>query len=510
MTARAPRSKFPLLYQVNPRVLANETASAGARQATLDDLPDDLFDRAAARGFRWIWMLGVWQTGLAGQRGARAPASRADLRHDLPDLREADVVGSPFAIVGYDVHRDLGGDPALARLRERMRRRHLGLLVDFIPNHVALDHPWVDAHPEFLIEGDEEDLRREPRNYVALATAKGRRIFAHGRDPNFWGWNDTLQLNYRHGGLHAAMLAELERIADRADGARCDMAMLLEPEVIARTWGERARPRDGTPPVDRSFWPEAIARIRSRHPQFLFVAEAYWDLEWALQEEGFDFTYDKRLYDWLRAGQARPVRQHLEAAPPFRDRTLHFLENHDEPRAAAVFPLEVHRAAAVVSFLVPGLRFFHEGELEGRRARAAIHLARRMAEKPDEALGAFYEQLLSCLRRPETHEGVWRLCACRAAWSGNATWDNFIVFTWEGPGPQAAGKLMAVINYGPTRGQCYAEVAVGQLEQGVLVLTDLLGDARYEREARTLAREGLYLDLPAWGTHIFDVRPRSG
>jgi len=300
------------------------------------------------------------------------------------------------------------------------------------------------------------------------------------------------------------MLGELERIAERADGVRCDMAMLLEPEVIARTWGERAQPGDGTAPVDRSFWPGAIARIRPRHPQFLFVAEAYWGLEWALQEEGFDFTYDKRLYDRLRAGQARPVRQHLEATPAFRDRTLHFLENHDEPRAAAIFPPEIHRAAAVVSFLVPGLRFFHEGELEGRQAHAAIHLARRMAEQPDEALAAFYEKLLSCLRRPETHDGVWRLGACRAAWSGNPTWDNFIAFTWEGP-----QKLLVAVNYGPTRGQCYAEVALGELQQGVLVLTDLLGDERYEREGRTLVREGLYLDLPAWGTNVFDVRRRD-
>ena len=201
------------------------------------------------------------------------------------------------------------------------------------------------------------------------------------------------------------------------------------------------------------------------------------------------------------------MREHLGAAPAFRDRTLHFLENHDEPRAAAIFPPEMHRAAAVVSFLVPGLRFFHEGEFEGRQAHAAIHLARRMAEKPDAALGAFYEKLLACLRRPETHDGVWRLCACRAAWSGNATWDNFIAFTWEGQASD--GKLLAAINYGPTRGQCYAEVALGDLEQGALVLTDLLGDARYEREGRTLAHEGLYLDLPAWGINVFDIRPRS-
>ena len=194
-----------------------------------------------------------------------------------------------------------------------MHRRELRLLVDFVPNHVALDHPWVDAHPEFLIAGDEDDLRREPKNYVALQTARGEGSSRTAAIRTSSGWNDTLQLNYRHGGLRQAMLAELERIAERADGVRCDMAMLLEPEVIARTWGERARPRDGTPPVDRPFWPEAIARIRQRHPQFLFVAEVYWGLEWALQEEGFDFTYDKRLYDRLRAGKARPVREHLRA-----------------------------------------------------------------------------------------------------------------------------------------------------------------------------------------------------
>jgi hypothetical protein len=504
MTA-PPGSRFPALYQINTRISVSETAAARGRPATLDDLPDDLFDRAAARGMSWIWMLGVWQTGPAGRDKSREAAFRADLAVALPDVREADIVGSPFAVAGYDVNRDFGGDAALARLRERLARRGLRLLVDFVPNHVALDHPWVETHPEYLIGGSEEDLRREPKNYVALETSRGREIFAHGRDPNFPGWSDTLQLNYRHGGLRESMLAELGRVAERADGVRCDMAMLVDPDVFAHTWGDRARPRDGTPPVERPFWPDAIARIKKRHPQFLFVAEAYWDLEWGLQQEGFDFTYDKRLYDRLRARVARPVREHLQAAPDFRDRTLHFLENHDEPRAAATFPPEVHRAAAVISFLAPGLRFFYEGQFEGRKAPASIHLARRMVEKPDPALGAFYERLLAVLRRPEAHEGVWRLSACRAAWGGNPTWDNFVVFSWEGPG----GKQLAAVNYGPTQAQCYADVAFAGLEGHLLVLTDLLGEARYERDGRTLAREGLYLDLPPWACNVFDVSQRD-
>jgi hypothetical protein len=156
----------------------------------------------------------------------------------------------------------------------------------------------------------------------------------------------------------------------------------------------------------------------------------------------------------------------------------------------------------VTAFLAPGLRFFYEGEFEGRRAHASIHLARRTAEKPDQGVRAFYGRLLESLQRPETHDGVWRLCACRAAWDGNATWDNFIAFTWEGP----TGKLLVAVNYAPTPSQCYAEVALKDCPSGVVALTDLLGEDRYQRDGRALQREGLYLDLPAWAYNVFDLR----
>jgi hypothetical protein len=490
---------FPLLYQINPRILAREARGG----ATLDDLPDALFERAAALGFDWIWPLGVWQIGQAGRQLARSPAAWDAYRIDLPDVREDDICGSPFAVAAYDVDRELGGDAALARLRARLGRRDQRLLLDFVPNHLALDHPWIETHPEYFIQGSADDLRREPDRYVALTTGRGPRIFAHGRDPNFPAWTDTLQLNYRHAGLREAMVGELGRVADRCDGVRCDMAMLLEPEVIERTWGARAQPCDGTSPVDEPFWPAAISRIRRSHPRFLFVAEVYWDLEWRLQQEGFDFTYDKRLYDRLRTGAARPVRDHLAADPAFRDRSLRFLENHDEPRAAAAFPPDRHRAAAVVSFLAPGARLLAEGELDGRRARAAIQLARRAAEPPDPALRAFYQRLLDCARRTGARAGTWRLGGCRPAWPDNPTWDNFVVFSWEA----ADGKLLVVVNFGPTPAQAYARPGLSGLDGRMARLTDLLSDARYDRDGAALAREGLYLDLPAWGAQVFDVRP---
>jgi hypothetical protein len=262
----------PTLFQLNTRVLVGEWSRALRRPATLDDLPDALLDDLAARGFDWVWPLGVWRTGPAARAISRARADwREGFVRDLPDLREEDDCGSPFAIQAYEVNPEYGGDAALARLRERMARRGLSLMLDFVPNHVSPDHPWVTEHPEWLIEGAEVDLARQPANWVRL----GRRILAHGRDPFFPGWPDTVQLNYRHPGLRAAMLAELRRVAARCDGVRCDMAMLVLPDVFVRTWGERSVPRDGQAPVDAPFWRWAVDEVRREQPRFVFMAEVY-------------------------------------------------------------------------------------------------------------------------------------------------------------------------------------------------------------------------------------------
>jgi hypothetical protein len=486
--------------QLNTRILLAELGRALGRPATLDDVPDSLLDELAGRGSAWIWFLGVWTIGLASRAVSRArPDWRAEYAKALPDLRSEDITGSPFAIQAYDVSPEFGGDAALARLRARLAARGLRLLLDFVPNHVALDHPWVRSRPEFFIEGTEQDLDREPQNWVRV----DGRILAHGRDPFFPGWPDTLQLDYLHRGLRDAMAAELARIATRCDGLRCDMAMLVLPDVFRRTWGDRAGPRQGPTSADQPFWPEAIARVKASLPGFLFIAEVYWDLEWTLQQQGFDYTYDKRLYDRLRAGEARPVREHLLATPEFQERCARFLENHDEPRAASVFAPEQERAAAVIAFLAPGLRFFHEGQLEGRKVHASMHLGRRPDERPDPGLRAFYDRLLAVLARDEVHLGSWRLCRCREAWPGNPTWDRFVVMSWEGP---EGRRLVAAVNYGPTQAQCWTEVPLA-LPGRKVQLHDLMGAERYERDVGELASKGLYLDLPPWGRNVFAVEP---
>ncbi len=483
----------PTLYQVNTRVWLTSLAATLGRPARLDDIPDAELDRLAERGFDWVWFLSVWQTGLAAQAISRAnPEWRREFAATLPNLQDEDIAGSGFAIQGYIVHRDLGGAAALARLRQRLQKRGLKLMLDFVPNHMAPDHPWIDAHPDYFVHGRESDLARSPRNYCRVQTSSGPLVFAYGRDPYFEGWPDTLQLDYGNPDLQQAMIGELESIAGQCDGVRCDMAMLVLPDVFESTWGIRAE----------LFWPKAIESVRRKHPDFRFMAEVYWDREWTMQQQGFDYTYDKRLYDRLREGHARAVREHLHAALEYQIKLARFLENHDEPRAAATFDAHVHKASAVITYFIPGLRFFHQGQFEGRKKRISPHLVRAPEESQDPEIEDFYENLLAILAKPAVRSGEWQPLACRPAWDGNGTWDAFVAHAWTGPDNE---RMLIVVNYASHPSQCYVELPFPEIKNRSVQLGDLLGTDIYVREGNELSGRGLYLDMQPWSYHVFGL-----
>jgi hypothetical protein len=483
----------PALYQINTRVWLTELSQALGRRATLDDIPDAELDRLVEIGFDWIWLLSVWQTGPAGQRISRQNREwRKEFTETLADLREEDIAGSGFAITGYTVHSDLGGDAALMRLRERLRDRGLSLLLDFVPNHTALDHPWVENQPGYYISGTEIDLAQAPQNYVRIDRERGDLLLAHGRDPYFPGWPDTLQLDYANPATQEAMIGELLKIAGQCDGVRCDMAMLVLPDVFERTWGRRA-------PL---FWPNAIQRVHERFAGFRFMAEVYWDLEWTMIEQGFDYAYDKRLYDRLREGHARPVREHLHAGLDYQSRLARFMENHDEPRAAAAFAPGMHEAAAIITYLSPGLRFFHQGQFEGRTKRISPHLVRAPNEPVDRSLQQFYASLLEVLRQPLVRQGQWRLLDCVSAWEGNWTSDCFIAWSWQG---QDGRRRLIAVNYANNQSQCYVRLPFDDLSNRSVRFRDLIGPDSYSRDGNDLRSRGLFVDLAPWRYHVFEV-----
>jgi glycosidase len=368
-----------LIFELNSRLYRKR----------FDELAAEHLDRLAALGFDWIWAMGVWHIGEAPRELARTFA---------PDFE-----GSPYAIAEYAVDPELGGDAAFDAFVERAHTAGLKVMVDFVPNHMAKDSPLLDVHPEYAIHSNPA-LRPEHENDY-YDHPKGR--LAHGKDPYFPGWTDTVQLDYAFPALRAHQIDVLKSIARRADGVRCDMAMLVLKEHVKTAWFPRVDPATFQDAYPREFWAEAIEAVRADKPAFAFMAEVYWDKEPYLQQLGFDHTYNKKLYDLLAHDKAAgEVAWELGNWPEnYLRRSVHFLENHDEERAAARFGPR-SRPSAILSYGIPGAAFVHQGQMEGLHEKLPVQRREPLQhENPDPALQAFYAKLLGIMRAPLFREG---------------------------------------------------------------------------------------------------------
>jgi len=432
--------------------------------------------------------MGVWTLGARGRAW-----SEKCFRGREDEFRCADIAGSPYAIIGYNVSPRLGTNKALAKFRQKLNERGMKLILDFLPNHTALDHPWAKQRPEYYVTSQ---VQRAGTVKPYRAAAKW---FAHGHSGHGAGWVDTLQLDYRNPKLRAEMICQLLlRVNSKCDGVRCDMAMLQLNDVFARNWREFPAPH---PPPETEFWTEAIDAFRRCGIDSLFLGEVYWDLEARLQELGFDFTYDKRLYDRIAARDAAGTAAWLHSlAPEFLSRSAHFIENHDEPRIASLLSFEEHRAAALLILTLPGMRLLHEGQLSGARIHANVHFARRGAEGTNERIATFYRHLLSTLPQTAVGRGEWKLLVAQPARSGDSSHANFVLVQWQ---TKSDAFDLAVVNLAASRSQCYVLLNIDGLAGAIWRLTDLLGDEVHDRLGAELSQRGLYLDLPPHGAQLF-------
>jgi hypothetical protein len=331
-------------------------------------------------------------------------------------------------------------------------------------------------------------LHKDPASFLQV----GGNIFACGRDPYFPAWPDVLQLNAFNSGLRQAIIDTVSRIAEQCDGIRCDMAMLLLNNIFQRTWGTRA----GEKPAS-DYWTTIIPAVKKRQPEFRFIAEAYWDLEWELQQQGFDYCYDKRLYDRLIYDSAENIRLHLTANLSYQNKLVRFLENHDEPRAAAAFSPEKARAAAVAVATLPGAKLFYQGQFEGRRVKLPVQLGRQPQEVPNEGLQSFYRGLVEVIRGPAFKEGEWRLCE-RGGWPDNPGFVNLVAWCWR----RGEERYLVVINLSHTRCQGRILLPWDDLKGRRCLLMDVISGERYERDGDEIVDQGIYVDLEAWGFHF--------
>jgi glycosidase len=482
----------PLIYEVSTWVWLDELSRRHGRRIDLGSVPHEEWDAIAGLGFDAVWLMGVWERSPAGKEIARYQQGlEPEFRRVLPDYSPSDVPGSPYCVHRYAVDPEIGGERGLAAARAALADRNLRLVLDFVPNHVAPDHRWLLEHPDYFVRGGAADAARDPQAFFE----HGGNVFARGRDPYFAPWLDTAQLNAFSPALRGAFVETLNGIAENCDGVRCDMAMLMLNDVFERTWGQRA----GAPPPTE-LWRDVIPAVKRSHPDFLFIAEAYWDREWDLQQFGFDYCYDKRLYDRLVHDNAESVRLHLLADIGYQKKLVRFLENHDEPRAAATFPGPKHLAAAVATLTLPGAKLIYEGQLEGRRVKLPVQLGRRPEESVDTGLRDFYRRLLRA-----DGAGDWELCD-RTGWPDNSSYLN--VLAWGDK--KGERRRLTVVNLSDSPSQARIRVPWDDVRGRSWRLTDELSGVAYERDGNEMRDPGLFVDLGPWGYNVFLIgRPNE-
>ena len=486
-------SACPTVYEINTAVWLQRLGRGRGRPLGLGEILGSEWDVLAALGVDAVWLMGVWQRSPAGRAIALAePSLVAGYRAALPDMRDEDVIGSPYCVHDYVVDERFGGPDGLAVAREQLSDRGLALILDYVPNHVAADHPWVTDRPQCFLRGSGEELARHPEAFTRIAGG----VFAKGRDPYFAPWQDVLQLNAYSPALRDAAAETVIAIGDQCDGLRCDMAMLMTNAVFARTWGDRAGPSP-----DADYWPTLIGRVKQAHPDLLFMAEAYWEMEWTLQQQGFDLCYDKRLYDRLVHDSPGSLRDHMQADGSYQKRLIRFIENHDEPRAAVTFGAAQARAAAVVMSTLQGARLYHDGQLDGLRTRLPVQLRRGPDEPPDSDLRAFYGRLLRAVADAQLRSGDWRLCECERWSDDDDSHRQLVAWCWS----SSNARHLVVVNLSPARAKGRVRLPWGDLAGRTWSLADRLSGDCFERSGDELADEGFYVALEAWRPHFLIV-----
>ena len=479
----------PHLYEISAWPWLHRLSREASRRITLADVPAAEWDALVRYGIDIVYLMGVWKRSAIGRTLARTDLGLLP-HYDrvLPGWSMDDVPGSPYSIQAYEPDERMGGWAGVDAARAALAARGVQLMLDFVPNHLGFDHAWIESDPERFVQGTLDDYRAAPELFRPVETAGGSslRFVACGRDPYLPPWRDVAQLNYFNPSTREAMAAELASIARHCDGVRCDMAMLVVNDVFARTWGDRVDLL--WPQPDREFWPDAIARV-----PLIYLAEVYWDREYQLQQQGFQYTYDKRLLDRLRHSDAAHVRGHLQAERGYSARLARFLENHDEPRSADVFDGRL-RAAATLAFTSPGLRFFFDGQFRGASVQAPVQLGRWLLEPARPEIADFYERLLGTTNDALFHAGEWTLLTVRSA--GDATHSHVVAAAWR------LGDRLAVVAANLSSRESHGLVELGALPPGDgFIFEDRLTGAAYRWSAAEL-RDGLYVRLNGGDAHL--------
>lgn len=401
------------LYLINTRLWIDQLSKKYNHPITVDTVPNaewnNLFEK-----YDYFWFMGIYTPSIASQEHAKKWCH--ELRYALPDLDpNKDVAASPFAIPEYVPNQKIAKNwQAWDKMVNKLHQHGKKVMIDFVPNHTALDAKLAKNNPEYFIQGSQHQYNSNPNLfYPVIANDSQTYYIAHGKDPNFPQWADTLQLNYGVPGLHEEMAKQLLELSRHSDGVRCDMAMLLNPQTFIRTWGWALSESQKDYLWQHPFWQEKIPLVKTNaQKQFDFLGEIYWDKEYLGQV--FDYIYNQDFYNVLHESpqtlksQVQYLLETKKSCRHYHD-TL-YIENHDEQRASQVLGPKLSKAAAVLAGIIPNSIFMvNQGQEKGLKIKPPMQISRFPKEESDLETQIFYDKLLNLTNSCLFKQGEWNL-----------------------------------------------------------------------------------------------------
>ncbi len=484
------------LYEINARVWLKRFDNE-SRKATIKDIPKDYWYNLYLKGFNLIWLMGIWQTNnKVVKEYCFEPGLISDYYKALKDWKDEDVIGSPYSIDAYEINPVIGTKEDIIELKSYLNSLGIKLILDYVPNHFSAHSKMLETNPELFLPANEEFLQRNPHTFFK-SKYSNEKIFAHGRDPFFPAWQDTAQVNHFDENARKIMINILKDKLEICDGVRCDMAMLSLSNIFENTWSGVLSYGNYRKP-EREFWDECIKEIKSLNKEFLFIGEAYWDLEWELQRLGFDFTYDKKLLDRFKSENVGEIKAHLMAEKEFQEKSVRFIENHDEERAVTSLGIEKSKTAAIIISTIPGMTLIHDGQIEGKKIKLPVQLGREPIEKENNNLIDFYERLFRITSSEIFKYGKWELTNPVPSWFNNNTYQN--ILAWKILLEER--KRLVVVNFSRLVSQCRIELNLSNYPSK-FKLKDILNYKTYFRKTDEVNNEGLFIELGPFKSHIF-------
>lgn len=479
------------IYQLNTRIFCIEN---GVRVL---GAPENFFGSPEVFASDAIWLMGVWSP---SQKSIQICSEHEGLNHEfrktLSDLETKDIIGSPYAIFKYEPN-PLIAEHFLELKQFKYKLNSIGkkLILDFVPNHMAVDSPLIDKYPDLFLYKKEENAEVCKNSFLH----KNGRIYFYGRDPYYDGWTDTVQWDFSHPDTIKLHKKILSNISEVCDGVRCDMAMLPLEDVFEKTHGIRALP----------YWKELIDSVKERYPNFLFIAEVYWNREYDLQQLGFDYTYDKTLYDRLKSREAEGIRLHLEATEEYQNHSLRFIENHDEERAVSTFKSWANSCFALLCFL-PGSVLYHQGQRQGKQIKIPVQLARGPKEEINLESENFYDRAFYRIQKRKNKNLQLETFELKA-YMDDYSLKNCIVRSVL----NLDDNLVEILIFNTYPHQVIGALhlpeqireKVLQYKQDEIILKDVLTGETYSREKEMIER-GMFIKLESGQAHWFSFHLR--